>query len=256
MSVDHSTVAPQITEISFAPGYGVTEDGRAWSRWTRGCKPRITDEWHELKSSLSRAGYTRISMNVNGVKGQYFIHRLVLRTFVGEPPEGCEGAHWDGNRTNNALSNLRWATSTENRDDQRRHGMLLGGEKSPAAKLSNAQIDEIRELSSSLSSKEIAVRFNISDGYCREIIKGLARTELSHAGRGRGFVRLRKGRTINRRWIPVFLEALSRSPNVFSACLVAKVDRGIAYDLRKTDPEFAEAWKHAVENTVWPRRRS
>lgn len=44
----------------------------------------------------------------------HYIHRLVLETFVGPPPDGCECDHIDRDPSNNKLENLRWVTHYEN----------------------------------------------------------------------------------------------------------------------------------------------
>ncbi len=51
------------------------------------------------------------------------VHRIVLSAFVGPCPEGHEACHFpDRSRSNNALSNLRWGTDSENSLDAVRHG--------------------------------------------------------------------------------------------------------------------------------------
>lgn len=47
---------------------------------------------------------------------------MVLNAFVGPPPPGFEGCHKDGDRANNALSNLYWGTRSDNQRDRVRHG--------------------------------------------------------------------------------------------------------------------------------------
>lgn len=42
------------------------------------------------------------------------VHRLILRTYRGEPEEGQHGNHIDGDITNNALTNVEWVTPAEN----------------------------------------------------------------------------------------------------------------------------------------------
>lgn len=59
---------------------------------------------------------------VRGKKTQRVVAPLVLEAFVGPRPRGTECCHWDGDPTNDALSNLRWGTSKENSADQMRHG--------------------------------------------------------------------------------------------------------------------------------------
>ena len=50
----------------------------------------------------------------NGRKNTTPIHSIVARAFLGERPEGMEVDHVDGNRANNAASNLEYVTHREN----------------------------------------------------------------------------------------------------------------------------------------------
>jgi hypothetical protein len=52
----------------------------------------------------------------------YFIHHLVLQTFVSPRPEGLLCRHLDGDCTNNNVSNLAWGTPRENYNDCIKHG--------------------------------------------------------------------------------------------------------------------------------------
>jgi hypothetical protein len=62
------------------------------------------------KTSSFSTGYETVRTEV-GLKR---VHRVVWETFKGEIPDGYEIDHIDGNRLNNALSNLRCVTHTEN----------------------------------------------------------------------------------------------------------------------------------------------
>ena len=42
------------------------------------------------------------------------VHQLVMKAFVGEPPEGMEVRHLNGDPTANRLENLKYGTRTEN----------------------------------------------------------------------------------------------------------------------------------------------
>lgn len=90
------------------------------------------------------------------------VHRLVLLAFVGPCPPGHEGAHGDGVRTNNAPSNLRYATRLENAADRHRHGTTLTGEQVFGAKLNTEKVAEIRALKGVMSQREIAAKFNVT----------------------------------------------------------------------------------------------
>jgi hypothetical protein len=67
-------------------------------------------------------GYRRVRLSIGGVSRGKSVHALVLEAFVGPPSTGMEGCHWDNNRANNRLVNLRWGTHSENMLDQVRHG--------------------------------------------------------------------------------------------------------------------------------------
>lgn len=66
--------------------------------------------------------YLRIVLSRDYKLDNRYVHELVLTTFVDPCPKGMECRHWDGNPTNNALSNLLWGTPKENGQDRVRHG--------------------------------------------------------------------------------------------------------------------------------------
>jgi len=47
-------------------------------------------------------------------------------------------------------------------------------------------------------------------------------------------------------WRATFLETLSRTSNVSAAARAAKIDAGLVYRTRKSDPDFASAWFDAL----------
>ncbi len=67
----------------------------------------------ELKPH-KKYGYVFFSVKIDGVRKATSVHRLVLETFNGEIPQGYEIDHIDGNKQNNALSNLRCVTHIDN----------------------------------------------------------------------------------------------------------------------------------------------
>lgn len=68
-----------------------------------------------LRKALDSGGYEFVYLSKLGIKTRKSVHRLVLENF--QPTEGMENLqvnHIDENRTNNYLTNLEWATRSEN----------------------------------------------------------------------------------------------------------------------------------------------
>lgn len=71
-----------------------------------------------LVRGSERNGYLRITIR----NKQYSIHRLVWETFNEPIPEGYYIDHIDGNKSNNALSNLRLVTQSDNMKNAMKNG--------------------------------------------------------------------------------------------------------------------------------------
>jgi hypothetical protein len=78
--------------------------------------------------------YLTITLWRDGKEHRKSAHRLVLEAFVGPCPPGHECAHGDGNPGNPRLTNLRWATPTENHADKKLHGTDNGGARNPMSR--------------------------------------------------------------------------------------------------------------------------
>ena len=116
-------------------------------------------------------GYPTITLAKEGRFHSIFVHRAVCEAFHGPCPSPAhEVAHYDGTRTNNRADNLRWATRSENRDDQRRHGTLVNGHRNGRAKFTLEQVAEIR--ASGESVRELARLYQTSGTTIRAIVAG------------------------------------------------------------------------------------
>lgn len=78
--------------------------------------------------TLDRYGYLRLTLNRGAhEKRQRTTHRLVAESFLGDTWfEGATVNHKDGNKENNSVGNLEWASMKDNI----RHAMRLGLRKS------------------------------------------------------------------------------------------------------------------------------
>lgn len=177
MTLNHSIMSCRDLGPLGFPGYGVDTNGNIWSRWTpgRGHGMRIGSRTKRL-APQSSLGYQRVNLYVAGVMKHVFVHRLVLLAFVGPCPDGLQCRHLDGDRTNNALSNLCWGTISENMSDRRKHKTTAKGSRNGNAKLTeNIVVDIRREYHSGcLTQRQLAQKH----GVCKNLIGLIVRREI------------------------------------------------------------------------------
>lgn len=132
-----------------------------------------------LKPSLHvRGGYPVVNLTSRGINGWkqrlHPVHELVLVSFHGERPDGCEGCHGDGDPTNNRAANLRWGTPGENQQDRVIHGTTNHGEMNGRAKLTLSQVKEIKRLlSCGYQPRVIAPDFDVAVNTIKSIKQGV-----------------------------------------------------------------------------------
>lgn len=138
----------------------------------------------EVKSHIGKNGYRYVTLCAGGQARKFTVHSLVCTAFHGPAPSPAhEVAHANGNRADPRLSNLRWATRKENSADRRLHGTMLEGERHPLAKLSEEDVQAIRELHASggHSRQCIADRFGIHPAYVGALVRGEWRNHGGHS---------------------------------------------------------------------------
>lgn len=67
-----------------------------------------------LKPSKNNSGYLKVCLYFGGGKTYKEVHRLVAESFIPNPEYKRTVNHIDGNKNNNNVSNLEWATYSEN----------------------------------------------------------------------------------------------------------------------------------------------
>ena len=91
-------------EIENYPNYLIYEDGRVWSKWSKG----------RFLKPIKVAKYLGYNLCINGEKKILKIHRLIAIHYIPNPLNKKIVDHKDGNKYNNNINNLRWVSSSEN----------------------------------------------------------------------------------------------------------------------------------------------
>ena len=98
------------------PEYKINENGEVFSRYKYKTNI-VTNDWRPVKQVLDKKiGYYLVTL-VNAetkVRKNQFIHRLLAQAFTPNPLIKPHVNHIDGNKQNNQLVNLEWATCKEN----------------------------------------------------------------------------------------------------------------------------------------------
>lgn len=150
--------------IEGQPGYGVNREGQIWSERA----DRVI-----VGTTGGQMGYRAIQFP-NG--SRRYVHRIVCETFHGPALPGMQVRHLDGDRTNNAASNLAWGTARENSDDCKRHGTTPKGERNPQARLSKGAVEAMRlhRQRTGQSFKQIAAQFGVTAMTAHRAITGVS----------------------------------------------------------------------------------
>jgi len=145
------------------PGYWVSSSGQV--RGVRG--------W-VLSPDTVAGGYQRVRL---GDGKLHLVHLLVAEVFVGPRPVGMQVNHKDGVTSNNAASNLEYATPSENV----RHSLdVLGrkrarGSANGAARLTEDQVGEIRAAfeRGGVTRTALAARYGVNRSTVGRIVSGV-----------------------------------------------------------------------------------
>lgn len=115
----------------------------------------------------------------------YRVHRLVALAFIPNPGGKPSINHLDHCRQNNRAGNLEWCTQKENLVHADLAGRLQKdywkGKRAPNAKLTDAQVRDIRQRYSEggITHSELATAYNMSKGCMGRVISGKTYTDVS-----------------------------------------------------------------------------
>lgn len=164
--VAHMALAGEEFRESCVPGYWVSDQGRVIAMMS---KPGTV-----LKQQADEDGYLRVHLYQEGRSPIHMqVHRMVALAFIGAPSPGEAVAHNNGRRTDNRVTNLRWATQAENVADKALHGTEQIGSRHGNSKASEAEIAEVKRLlRSGLTLAEVASATGVSFHIVADVSSG------------------------------------------------------------------------------------
>lgn len=148
------------------PKYQVSEDGYVYNTVTN----------RRLRLEETNRGYFRVTLSTNGKTQRISIHRLVATIYLPNPENKDFVNHKDGNKSNNSVSNLEWATQSENQ----KHAYVAGlqkrtpGWESPLADLTREQVEDIRKcyVPRKITQQQLADKHGVSRETVKDALRG------------------------------------------------------------------------------------
>lgn len=154
------------TEYRSVPGYDgyfITADGTMLGPRRRVLRPMAMETGHQY-----------IYASRPGVPRKLFIHRAVLSAWVGPPGSGqSDGRHLNDDPSDNRVENLAWGTRLDNARDKARNGRQIRGEQLKTAKLTEADVREIRRRWPAETTRALGAEYGVSHTAIRRAVNGM-----------------------------------------------------------------------------------
>lgn len=117
--------------------------------------------------SVNSKGYENVSINGKLHK----VHRLVAEAFIPNPQGLPQVNHKDGNKLNNEVSNLEWATASQNTKHAYEMGLMnKQGTNNGRAILNDDIVRHIR--TSGMSAKQVAEEYGLEYTSAWKVVTG------------------------------------------------------------------------------------
>ena len=131
--------------------------------WSKVDKNAPNGCWHYL-GHINRDGYGVIKLD-----GYYLAHRYAYEKVIGKIPDGLHALHKCNNPRCCNPEHLYLGDDAANAQDKVRAGRSTRGERNHTARLTAAQVLEIRALRGKLKQEDIAAQYGISFSYVYQI---------------------------------------------------------------------------------------
>ena len=142
----------------------------------------------EYKLHLNKNGYWQVCVSLGSrkIKKVIRIHKAVAETFILNPENKELVNHIDGNKQNNIVANLEWATYSENTQHAFNTGLMCQprGVDSPCSKLTYDDIIYIRTHyipnDYTYGTRALGRRFNVDHETIRDILNNNTYTNIAN----------------------------------------------------------------------------
>lgn len=129
-----------------------------------------------LTLNKSKKGYFTVDLfkQVGGktIHSGTGIHRLVAKAFIPNPEVKEQVNHKDGDKSNNTVGNLEWATCQENMDHAVATGLHVKGERNGPAKLTERRVRMMRKAyDNGAPISKLAELAGVCKQHCSRVVK-------------------------------------------------------------------------------------
>jgi hypothetical protein len=163
----------------FESGYEVSNLGnvRSIDRVVETRKQPLKLKGKLLKPAIDKKGYKRVAIMINGKLTTLKVHRVVAMAFIENVNNKPQVNHKDGNKLNNAITNLEWVSNSENVKHAYKNGLSKPKRlhESSRCKQTKESIEAIVKLKSKgVKNQIIADLYNCSISSVKRLNKGYA----------------------------------------------------------------------------------
>lgn len=122
----------------------------------------------------NKKGYLKLNIWQHGKRKGVFLHRVVAKTFIPNPKGFPQVNHIDGNKENNAVSNLEWCDDSRNLTHAHKLGLRSSeGNRNGNAKLHDWDVKAMREsYKMGVPTKTLAQLFGVHQTTVQRAISG------------------------------------------------------------------------------------
>ena len=160
--------------VGYEGEYAVSSIGRV--KRVAGGMGAIAGRILRAKAPTKTCDYMRVQLCRKDRKRTFGIHVLVAEASHGRRPRGKYPNHKDCNKMNNTADNLEWLTQIQNQRHAVRNGRSGGrplrGAENGRAKLTVAQVHEVRRLKGVVGQRVLAVLCGVSKSAIQFIHQG------------------------------------------------------------------------------------